>query len=251
MRSINLSRLVRCCRLVVGAAALSAALQAQACEYAVAVETQSYRPYFSVESGRYEGYARELLDAFAATLGCRFSYRPLPIKRAHGGFLAGQLDFRFPDNPTWNAELKQEHSVHYSAPVIDFVDGLLVLPQHVGRGQGAIRELGTLLGFTPASYAAAIATGEITLRQVRSTRSLLQMGLMGRVDAVYLNPVVARLVLAEMGRPQALHFDPGLPFQSDHYYLSSLRHPQLLQRFNAFLRDSGELQRALRHKYDL
>lgn len=242
---------MRFCRLAAGVASLSAVLQVQACEYAVAVETQSYRPYFSMESGSYEGYARELLDAFAATLGCQFSYRALPIKRAHGGFLAGQLDFRFPDNPAWNAELKKDFSVHYSAPVIDFVDGLLVLPQHVGRGQGEIREMGTLLGFTPASYEQAIESGAITLRQVRSTRSLLQMGLLGRVDAVYLNPVVARQALAEMGRPQALRFDPALPYLSDHYYLSSLRHPELLQRFNAFLRDSGELQRGLRLKYGL
>lgn len=253
MHSVMQSKLGQLGRLAAGLAILAfgAAPAAQACQYAIAVEAQSYMPYYKVQEGDYQGYARDLLDAFAESLGCHFIYRPLPVKRTDGGFLSGTLDFRFPDNPAWNTELKKDFHIAYSAPVIDFTDGMLVLPQHLGRGQAALRELGILLGFTPANYVQSVKTGEIALRQVQSTEALLRMGLIGRVDAVYLNPVVARRALAAMGRAEALRFDPELPHYTDYYYLSSLKHPQMLDRFNAFLRENGELQQALRRKYEL
>ncbi|MFG0382665.1 substrate-binding periplasmic protein [Pseudomonas sp. zbq_18] len=222
---------------------------AVACELKVAVERQAYMPYYSIESGQYVGYARELLDAFAQSIDCHFVYQALPVKRADDSFLGGQLDFRFPDNPEWNTELKSSFPVYYSDPVIDFIDGMLVLPQHLGRGVGGVHELGTLLGFTPAHYEQDIKNGTIVLRQLQNTEALLQMGLKGRVDAIYMNPVVARAALKQ--KPDALRFDPELPHLAGYYYLSSLKHPELLERFNVFLRDSDELQQSLRKKYGL
>ena len=47
----------------------------------VGVELQPYQPYSDVENGEYRGYARDLLDAFAAEYGYRFVYMPLPVRR--------------------------------------------------------------------------------------------------------------------------------------------------------------------------
>jgi len=53
-------------------------------EIHVGVELQPYQPYSDVENGEYRGYARDLLDAFAAEHGYRFVYMPLPVRRLTG-----------------------------------------------------------------------------------------------------------------------------------------------------------------------
>ncbi|MBS7662688.1 transporter substrate-binding domain-containing protein [Pseudomonas lalucatii] len=220
--------------------------------YRVGVELQPYLPYFAVQDGQYRGYARELLDAFARDQGHQFVYVPLPVKRLLGDYLAGRLDFKFPDHPNWKPRQKQGHLIHYSRPVAPYRDGVLVLPGHLGRDKARIRLLGTLLGFTPWPYLADIEDGSMTLTQSSSIDSLLRMALSGRVDAIYLNPRVARQALRAAGLPgDALVFDPGLAHVEDHYYLSSRLHPEVIVAFDQFLRRHPQLLRRLRAKYGI
>mgnify|MGYP006207779997 CR=1 FL=1 len=100
----------------------------------VGVELQPYPPYSNVENGEYRGYARELLDAFAAEYGYRFIYSPLPVRRLLGDFLSGRVDLKFPDHPQWNADQKAGQRIHYSAPAAPYIDGILVKPAHLGQG---------------------------------------------------------------------------------------------------------------------
>lgn len=63
-----------------------------------------------------------------------------------------------------------------------------------------------------------------------------------RVDAVYLNPRVVAHQLRQMRMAaDSLVFDPQLPHVEDHYYLSSIHHPQLIEAFNRFLEEQAEL----------
>jgi len=103
--------------------------------YRVGVESQPYQPYYSLEAGEYQGYARDLLDAFAADQGHRFIYVALPVKRLQSDFLSGKLDFKYPDHPHWNREQKQGRTVHYSAATAPYRDGVLVLPAYLGLGK--------------------------------------------------------------------------------------------------------------------
>jgi hypothetical protein len=58
--------------------------------------------------------------------------------------------------------------------------------------------------------------------------------------------------LARQGRPDALVAEPRLLALNDsHYYLSSIRHPELIQRFDAFLRSEQRAVAALKAKYGL
>lgn len=218
--------------------------------YRVGVELQPYQPYYSLESGEYRGYARDLLDAFAADQGHRFIYVALPVKRLQSDFLSGKLDFKYPDHPHWNRERKQGRTVHYSAATAPYQDGVLVLPAYLGQGKARIKLLGTQLGFTPWPFLADIESGQIALTQTNRIDSLLKMALAGRVDAVYLNPLVARHALVAAGLPgDALVLDRGLPQVEDHYYLSSLRHPEVIAAFDAFLRAHPALLRRIGDKY--
>ena len=229
---------------------LGAAHRAAAEQFRVGVEQQPYLPYFTVQDGQYRGYSRELLDAFAADQGHQFSYVALPVKRLLNDFLAGKLDFKFPDHPQWKAEQKQGQRIHYSQPVAPYIDGVLVPRGQLGQGQQRIKVLGTHLGFTPWPYLAAIESGQMSLAQNTRIDSLLRMALSGRVDAVYLNPLVARHALEAEGLPRdALVFDPTLAHLDSHYYLSSIRHPRVIAAFDAFLRAQPQLLRRLKAKY--
>lgn len=76
-------------------------------EYTVGVEAINYAPFYSDEGGDYSGFARDLLDLFAERQGCRFVYKPLPVKRLFSSLLNKSVDFKFPDNPDWQMTMKK------------------------------------------------------------------------------------------------------------------------------------------------
>ncbi len=218
----------------------------------VGVELQPYQPYSEVENGEYRGYARELLDAFAAEQGYRFVYTPLPVRRLLGDFLGGRVDLKFPDHPQWNADQKAGHPVRYSQPAAPYVDGVLVKPQYLGQGKARIRLLGTQNGFTPWPYLEDIRAQRLKLIQANQIESLLLMAASDRVDAVYLNPRVVTHQLRQMRlAPDTLVFDPQLAHVEDHYYLSSIHHPELIEAFDRFLERRAELVAAIRLRHGL
>ena len=221
-------------------------------EIRVGVELQPYQPYFHVENDEYRGYARDLLDAFAMAHGYRFVYTPLPVRRLLSDFLAGRVDLKFPDHPQWNAEQKAGHSILYSNAAAPYIDGVLLKPAHLGQSPQHIKLLGTQNGFTPWPYLADIRAGRIRLIQANQIESLLRMASNDRVDAVYLNPKVVAHQLGQMGMAaDSLVYDPTLPHVEDHYYLSSIRHPQLIEAFNRFLEERAELVGEIRRRHGL
>lgn len=218
----------------------------------VGVELQPYQPYSDVQNHAYQGYGRDLLDAFASRHGYRFVYVPLPVRRLLNDFLGGRVDLKFPDHPQWNADQKAGHSIRYSQPAAPYIDGILVKPAHLGQGLARIRLLGTQNGFTPWPYLAEIRDGRIKLVQANQIDSLLRMALGDRVDAVYLNPQVVSYQLRQMRlRPDALVFDPQLDHVQDHYYLSSINRPRLIAEFDRFLVEQAELVGEIRRRHGL
>lgn len=103
--------------------------------YVVGVEDARFMPYYSVdEQGEYQGFARELLDAFAEDSGIRLLYRPLPVDALLGVMLEGSVDLKYPDHPAWAVSDKSGHSLHYSQAVVPYVDGVMVAPRRLGLG---------------------------------------------------------------------------------------------------------------------
>lgn len=49
----------------------------------------------------------------------------------------------------------------------------------------------------------------------------------------------------------SLVYDPTLPHVEDHYYLSSIRHRQLIEAFNRFLAERADLVTAIRLRHGL
>lgn len=234
------------------ASALTLSANPHAATFVVGVEDNAYLPFWSSEGGQYQGYAREILDAFGAKTGHRFEYRPLPVDRLYAAFAAGTVDFKFPDHAAWGQDSKRGLSIHYSDPVAPFVDGVVVLPTAKGKGSNALKQLGTLAGFTPYDYLDAIKTGRIKLTERTNLDELLTMAFDGRIDGIYYNPlVIQNRLLANGHKADALSFDPTLPHSRSDYRLSTLKHDTIIARFNTFLTEDAALIDKLKERHGI
>lgn len=220
--------------------------------YRVGVEAIDYRPAYAGLAGRFSGAMRELLDAFAAAQGIEFSYQPLPVPRLYASFWQGHIDFKFPDNPNWRQAQRLDKTIHYSRPVLRYVDGTLVLAHQQPGRIDAIDTLGTVVGFTPWAWQQAIATEQVRLRQNADVAALMRQLLAGRVDAAYANVAVARYHLQQMPTPaKTVVFDPSLPYSKGSYHLATLNQPELLATFDQWLSDRAETVTALKRRHGL
>ncbi|WP_158509830.1 substrate-binding periplasmic protein [Pseudodesulfovibrio indicus] len=218
----------------------------------VGVESLDYPPYGSYRNGDYEGFARDLLDSFAAEAGVELVFVPLPVKRLYQEFLETRtLDFKFPDAEEWHPSKRAGLNVLYSDPVCTYTDGILVRPDRLGRGVEGIGVLGIIAGFKPWLLKPRLSPKKLTVSENASISGLLGKALRGRVDAIYVNQEAAQHLLDEMGMHGGLVLDPDLPHTTGDYRLSTIKHPAVMCRFNDFLRSRTPLIDSLKRKHGL
>jgi hypothetical protein len=115
-----------------------------------------------------------------------------------------------------------------------------------------LRVLGTVVGFTPLAWRAAIESGAVSLRENADFGALFQQVLSGRIDGAYANVAVARDQSQRLfGHPDALVFDHRLPFARGDYRLSTRRHPQVIARFDRWLLDRADRVSELKRRAGL
>lgn len=218
--------------------------------YTVGVENVDFSPISSVRmpGNEYQGLSRQILDRFAKSEKIQFKYVPLPIRRFQQEYWLGNLDFAFPDNPEWNRDRKKNMKITYSGPVISFQDAVLVRPQKVGQGFDQIKSIGTVRGFTLWKFQDLIEAKKLRVVAAPSPNSLVQMLLAGHVDAINLPPQIANFHLKKIGRVGAMVPDPALmPIQKSNYYVSSIHHPEIIQKLNRFLvKDAPAIRKILK-----
>jgi len=219
--------------------------------YVVGVEDIAFAPHYSLDSeGRYRGFAREVLDTFAADSGISLIYKPLPVDQLLPALLHSEVDFKYPDSPHWGTAQKAGVTLHYSQAVVDYVDGVLVAPQRQGQAPENIRRLAMVQGWTPRGYEQAIDSGLIQLSYSKDLRQMIRQALKHDTDGAYFNVVVATHYLDNIrARPGALVFDPKLPHTRGSFHLSSVRHPQLIAGFDRFLAERAAQVAQLKASY--
>lgn len=222
-------------------------------EYRIGVEQVDYYPIYSAvpPENQYRGYARDLLDLFAARENLHFTYVVLPVRRLAHTYWSGRLDLVFPDNPRWETAHKPAN-VTYSQPVLEFQDVMLVLPERRGQARERFQRLGFVRGFTPWKFQDDIAAGRVVIKEAPNPEGLIRMAFAGYIDAANMARQVAHFHLKRQGHEGALVVEPNLlPLSNSYYHLSSLRHPELILRFNAFLQREQQAVAALKAKYEL
>ncbi|NQD94234.1 transporter substrate-binding domain-containing protein [Pseudomonas sp. CrR25] len=219
--------------------------------YVIGVEELAFAPHYSIDKqGQYQGFARELFDAFASHSGVQLSYRALPVERLLPALLQGEVDFKYPDSSLWAQAQKTGKDLHYSQGVVNYVDGVLVAPQQQGQPVERLKRLAMVSGWTPWGYQERIDAGEIQLTYSDDLRKMIHQALKKDTDGAYFNVVVATHYLDNIrARPGALVFDPELPHTRGAFHLSTLKHAELLQRFDRFLVERQADVDALKSKY--
>lgn len=229
-------------------------VQAQDKTIVVGVENLQYLPHFSNDGKEYMGFAREILDLFAQKKGYQIKYHILPVGRLFSEFLSdnSKLDLKYPDNAYWKADKKRDKKVIYSEPVVSYTDGVMILPEHYGKGLDRLKILGTALGFTPFSYLKYIQSKQVKISENSSFINLLKQTLLGRVHGAYINISVAQHQLREhLKRPGDLVFDKTLPHSTDNYHVSTINRPDLIEAFNQFLEENRGTVQAMKAKHQV
>ncbi|MCX7748020.1 MAG: transporter substrate-binding domain-containing protein [Clostridia bacterium] len=222
-------------------------------EYKVAVQDLAeYMPESEYKDGQYSGYARELLDLFAEKAGIKFTYVVLSLKRQVTEFVNGGADFKYPDNKNWSPEEKQGKEVIYSNNVWNSINCVVVQSKKENMKIDELKKMGIITGFTPFQYMDSIKEGRITVAENSDIKGLMQQVLEGRVDGAYMNPVVIDYYFEKyfQGRDK-LVFAKGLPYAETTRHLSTIKYPELINKFNAFLESEKAAINELKKKYNI
>ncbi len=219
-------------------------------DFVIGVENLDYMPYYTNSGGKYKGFAREILDAFGKEKGYKFNYKILSVKRLFSEFINKKVDFRFPDNPYWKGSEKKGYKIVYSEPVVGFIDGVMVSPGRKGKGVDSLKRLGVVMGFTPWDYLGLIKSKKVKATENSSFTGLIKQCIVGRVDGIYMNPVVCNYQLSKvLKKPNALVFDPGLPHTKSSYLFSTQKYPEVIKELNKFLVDRKQLVKSIKKKF--
>ncbi|CAM3899087.1 substrate-binding periplasmic protein [Vibrio aquimaris] len=215
----------------------------------VGVENIDYYPIYSVESGQYSGYSRELLDRFAQEYNHTLTYRPLPVVRLFHELVEGKVDLKFPDNPYWGSDIKKGTKISYSQSALNYIDGVMVSPNKLGKS--IPKTLGIVRGFTPYALVDEIDQGKIKVKEFSNTENMVNFFVnRNEVEGIYFNVAVMKYVLKNLEvEGNILVYDPSIPHIESDYFLSSIKHTDIIKQFDEFLKKNTSYVQKLKEKY--
>jgi hypothetical protein len=165
--------------------------------YQIGVEHIPFLPYYETKTGKYKGFSRDFLDAFAKDKKIKFDYVSLPEKRLFNESLAAEsdLDFKFPDHEYWAGDFNGKKTITYSDGVVEYIHGVMVLRKKVNIQKDQLTTLGVVQGITPWEYLDDIEKGRIRKYENNDLVSLFKQGIQGQVNGIYINVEVAKYFL--------------------------------------------------------
>lgn len=222
--------------------------------YKIGVEDIPYMPFYETVDGKFQGYALEILNAFAKDNDIKFEYIPLPVKRLFMEYLDEnkELDFKFPDNAYWAQDLKKGKQLSYSVGLVAFTDGVMVVPESEKITKDQLKRLGIVRGFTPWEFLDDISSNKIEKVESNSLDSLLKLVLLKRVNGAYVNVDVANYFLKNnLKQPGALVLNNVLDHTISAYSISSYKHPEVLKKLDKWIKDNKTKHEEILKKWGL
>jgi hypothetical protein len=221
--------------------------------YTVGTEDIQYYPHYGKlndQDSNFSGYAKDVFDHFSREYNVSFNYKFYPIKRLYKAFQIDKtVDFKYPDNPDWNSTFTQTKTIHYSQPIGTFIDGTIVLQKNKHLSVKHIKKIGTIKGFTPQAYIEKLRNEHVKLFEFSNTETLLKALSHQLIDAAYVNIDVANHQMKIHNVPVA--FIKTMPYKIGKYHFSTIKHPKLIQKLDAFLNRNAMLIQRLKEKYRL
>jgi len=241
--------------------------------YVVGVENIEYYPNYNTTKGKYSASAgKEILDAFAKHAGIKLKYKPYPVARLFKTMFKkkNKLDFKFPDHPYWKGDLKHKFCksrgfkptdngalnkldpkcVVFSDYAFQYIDGVMVKKENLGKGVKAIKKLGFIRGFTAWDYYKQIYVDK-TIKGVEANnfQGLLKQINKNRISGGYMSISGGQHGLSQIGLTGKVVYDPSLPHTESGYGMSTWKHPDVIAKFNQFLKDKKDELDVIRKKY--
>ena len=219
----------------------------------VGLEALDYLPYYQsgIPNKEPTGYGVELIKLFASKYNYSVQFKTYPVRRLLSNLLAGKIDFKYPDSPNWSPALKRSHRLFYSDTTVEIIDGIVTLEKYHQLLLDEFVSLGSIRGFKPWPYIGAIQQREMTLMEASNMNQLIRQLIKGRVQGVYININVAIDYAANNFDGIQLYWNNSLPFGRDNFSLSTIKHPLILEEFNAFLIKYNEEILLIKQKYNL
>lgn len=219
--------------------------------FVIGVGEYDYLPHTGFVDGKFTGFGVALLDAFANSKGYVFEYKSVPILRMFKVFLdETSVDFMYPNNSYWNEENQKKRKVAFSDSVVSYVDGMIVQEKNRKITLSELNNVGILNGFDPIQYIDKIKDKKIILHNQNNVVSLLKMVLKQRVQAAYLNPLVAAYyVKKEIKTDEVLVLAENLPYIKSNYCFSTIKYKKIINEFNDFLVKEHLFVEKLKIKY--
>ena len=203
--------------------------------YTIGVEDHDYLPHYNF-NGKRCGPLCNALEAFAAQQGIDFEYVSLPVKRAKSWYSFEKLDFKLPDNPYWG-DSGTDNPV-FSDPIVWVNTATVVLKKNQTMNPKTFKLVAIFDGFIPHEHwQQKIDAGDVLLVEAPSTKLLTQYLFKGLVDGVNSDLETLQYQAAELGyNPDDLVISEILPQKTFAYSLSTIKHPQVIEKFNVFLK---------------
>ena len=204
------------------------------------MENIKYYPLYEYKGGetdrKFLGVCGDIFYDFSDQSKFQFKVKALPVVRLFKHFCDGKVDLKFPDNKNWGGDFKKGKTVIYSDPIVQYIDGVLTLKGKQDLKHQDLKKLGTVRGFTPWDYIGDIKEKNIELHEGSSLGQLLQMLKKERIDGIYGNVAVCFHEANKINIDIA--FCKQLPHTKDNYHLSTIEHPEIIEEFNAYLKNN-------------
>ena len=199
--------------------------------------------------GPNEIFFQDFIKAFGEKYNYEIVIKERPVKRLIAEFVNLKFDIKYPDHPKWSEEARKGVNVVYSDPVISYREGVLVLPENLGKGMNNLKRLSVMRGFSPWPYRYQVKSGSLALTESPNYETAIRMTHLGRADGSYLSRAAADYTQNQLKLKKMLVFDQSLPNISDVYYVSTIKHPEVLKQINRFMKDEKVLVDKLKMKY--
>ena len=208
---------------------------AQTDKYIVGVEDYNRYPFQYTENGIYKGRFREILDKFAQDERIKFEYVPYKIKDLYPAFFEEKIDLKFPDNPVWRSPQKAKYKVYYSDFLTYYIDGIFVFEKDINISIPKLYKFGVVDDIILWSLLKKQKRKKIEIINATSCAELVNMLLDGKIRGIFCNYDVMRHLLKNSEYKEKIVMNFDLPFIDNYYHISSIKHPDLIEKFNKWI----------------
>lgn len=211
---------------------------------------EEFLPFSEYKNKKYSGFNRDLLDEFAKKENLCITYKPMSIRKLYRALKKGTIDLKYPDSPFWGKDKKGGLDMKYSEPVIECIDGVLVTPNLLIQGHPKTAKIVLPKGYTAFALLKAAEEKKVELIVKKNLFQTVNSVVLNLTDGAYLNILVARnLMKTQFNNADALVFDSRYPFSAENWHLSSHKRPDIVKKFDQFLKEDEKKVTKLKVSY--